>query len=255
MNVPNAHVKIRPNSGFLELDMADKDSSRKKKRSWWEFLSTFGQTSSGPTAGMSCDANQCSMPGTLPNSASSLPHQTIFTKESIFPTSATAHSNSTAAVSELPLYSVLPSELLLAIENAAKQSFLLIFLSSLTAEYITDYLSKKHYTPTQIYCAIQAIRALTVISLGASIGKTAASTSVGFFSRLCIGEYLSGYVTSATMLAYDLYLDPANLVKTSCAVVANIGSSLFANYLAHSLFAFKNGAQNDLTQSNTPGLS
>lgn len=227
--------------------MQSSRNERKKKSTWCRKGETHSLAPSSHSGGMVCTADQCTMPPKVSSGTpSSMPQPFVeeksFANAKITPFNK-GNSSRTDDLHENFLLGYLPPDLHDAMQTAAKNSFLPAFLSSLTQEFLTDYLKPRHYSASQIYYIHQAVRALLVISAGATVGRTLASTSIALLSKKCLGDKYSSYASSAAMLAYDFYLDPANFVKTGVTFASSFGSSWVVSSLtSYSLFKLKKAA-------------
>lgn len=217
---------------------------KKKSNKWCRKGDSLAVTNSHHSGGMVCTADQCTLPPKISANTPSSTPQPFFEEKAFTHAKLTPFDKSNSSFiddeSQKTLFSMLPPDLHDAMQQAAKNALLPAFLSSLTQEFLTDYLKPRHYSASQIYYIHQAVRALLVIALGATAARTLASTGVGLLSRKCLGDKYSGYASSVAMLAYDFYLDPANMVKTGAAFASSLGSGwLVSSLTSHGVFRLK----------------
>lgn len=130
------------------------------------------------------------------------------------------------------LFDSLPNELRNGFHQALQQGFLTTFLPMLTAEFVTDYLTKHHYTQKQIYAVNTALRGLTILYLGtwassaATIGTHTILTSLGF------SEQAATRASAVTGTVITVAASSTSFVATTAVVAGGYVGSL----LAHGLF-------------------
>ncbi len=111
----------------------------------------------------------------------------------------TTNSNPTLA-------NLLPPELCIAMNESAQKGFLHTFLCTLDENILTEYLKIKMYSPGQIYWINKAIKSLTLIALGAAIGKTLSTPLLNILiaNTTGVSENFATYITSAGFFIIDL---------------------------------------------------
>jgi len=164
---------------------------------------------------------------------------------------STKNSNPTLA-------NLLPPELCIAMNESAQKGFLHTFLCTLDENILTEYLKIKMYSPGQIYWINKAIKALTLIALGAAIGKTLSTPLLNILiaNTTGVSENFSSYITSAGFFIMDLITrknlgaehDIASATLIYCAglaagVLGNLAGRMTYNYgpilLQNNVFAVR----------------
>lgn len=125
-----------------------------------------------------------------------------------------------------------------AMKEAAKQGFLYSFLCTLTEEFVTEELKKRHYSKDQIYWINQSIRALTLLVGGASVARIVISPVATFLLIKILGmeESTANNVTMGIAIGVDVVTNPIGTAATLGIFAIGIGSSFFASKLAKEIY-------------------
>jgi hypothetical protein len=194
-------------------------SEKKKKKKSTQHIHSFS-----PPSGMTCTPDQCfiSTPSVAPAQPAFSFNKNSFTSQNTL--------NKAAEKTNLP------TELSEAIMTAAKKGFAIAFLSTLTEEYMTDYLKERDYTPRNIFYINQAIKALTLLSMGISLGRTIASPLLNLFLTDIAKQSnnTANIATLALFLAAEVYARPDNLTETMATFSAGLLCSAAGSKLAQS---------------------
>ena len=131
------------------------------------------------------------------------------------------------------------------LKTTAAQSFLYSFISSLSDEFVKDYLSDHH--PKHIHWVNQAIHSLLLLATGNSLTAAVARPAANHLlvEYLKMSETTAGSITAGIMLAATtatVINNPRELKKAALTMAVGMGASLFGSWAAAKSYELvKNG--------------
>jgi len=123
------------------------------------------------------------------------------------------------------------------LKTVAAQSFLYSFLSSISKQFVTDFLAEHNYHPEQISLINQAIHSLTLIATGNSLRTAVVQPVINQLLVKCFNmsektanDLVTGIVLIET--AITAINNPRELKKVAAFMAASIGAGVLGSSLA-----------------------
>jgi hypothetical protein len=208
----------------MPADFPPQDKENKPQRRPNNTSNTFFAQHTAPALS-ACDSGVCSMnygvtSTTLTTTPTSSGYLSIEPEHEV-------ESNAT-------LNDLLPPDLYEAMYSAAKQGILLSFLSTITDEWLSNYLMAQHYETRHIVLVNQTIKALSLVAMGIYMGNSAAKSAVAPALNFCLSFIMQP--NHATLLTTS-FITCNNLINATdlAPTMIKTGASLLAGYT--SLFA------------------